>query len=177
MQKRNSVHCLIAILTVSVGGCGQDDSITNGNHLPLGSSSTDKYAYTEMIKDTSFNDMAEWESFGEILKTNDGIQVTSENFVRQQIKIEPKSNYLLTIRAKCVDTETMGRRQINWLDKDSKFISSYLNVFKCNRKFKQHSNEIAPPEGTAYGVVYVASHEVDPVLFGSVSLKEYQFQK
>ena len=89
----------------------------------------------------------------------------------QPVPVVPGHRYKNSVVAQCADQLTQGRVQVNWLDSNSKFISTDIKVFDCSFSETSYSMEVVAPPRATIANVYVSGHTSIPIIFREVSFK------
>ena len=132
----------------------------------------EKYEWSlQLLKNPNFEDNTGWSKFSEknFLDNQDNIKIVNPA-IFQEIKVEPNQIIKHSLLAKCFKEPASGRNQINWSDKEKKFIGVSIKVFTCTEDWQEQSMIIKVPEKAAYGIVYTNSHTNIPILVKSNSL-------
>lgn len=87
------------------------------------------------------------------------------NVFAQQFPTKPGDQFKLVARASRVDKiPAKGRFQINWITKESKFISTSIKAFDVTTEEKQFEHLVVAPSGAAAGTLYVSGDGPDSVV-------------
>ncbi|TAN85165.1 MAG: hypothetical protein EPN14_01375 [Gallionella sp.] len=80
----------------------------------------------------------------------------NSNVFAQQFSVRPDEPFKIIARASSVGKpKAMGRFQINWLDADSKFISTSIQPFEVAQEEKTFEAYVTAPPGATTGTLYV----------------------
>ena len=137
----------------------------------------------ELIKSTSFSNIKLWNLTRDIeatvavpgtkAKTSYGVKVSVDYPVTQFVQIEPNTRYLLEVDSSCFNSlHATYRLQINWLDENSEYISTYIKVFNCTNNISKISRIVEAPNNAKLAVVYATGHTKTPVIINNISLRE-----
>ena len=103
--------------------------------------------------------------------------MTVEYPVSQFVQIEPNKKYLLEVGSSCFNSlHATYRLQINWLDENSEYISTYIKVFNCTNNLSKTSRIVKAPNNAKLAVVYATGHTKTPVIIKleySVPIKSF----
>lgn len=92
--------------------------------------------------------------------------------VTQIIKVLPGQRYKNTVVARCHNSKTLGRVQVNWYDLKEQFIRSDIHLFDCSVDWNEISMEVIAPDNVTTATVYATGHTTMPLIFRSVSFKQ-----
>ncbi|NDE42993.1 MAG: hypothetical protein EB073_01620, partial [Burkholderiaceae bacterium] len=62
------------------------------------------------------------------------------------VSVRPGVKYQNSVVARCFQGPSMGRVQINWLDKDGKFINASIKTFDCSHDWTEYSMIVIAPQ-------------------------------
>jgi 4-amino-4-deoxy-L-arabinose transferase-like glycosyltransferase len=127
----------------------------------------------ELLKNPDFSSLDGWvlrpdmsgHSLGNII-------VSASSPAYQIIPVEAGHLYQNSVTAQCPDRPTKGRIQVNWLDQNSRIITTNSRVFECTSVQTSHTMEAKAPPGALTAIVYAAGHTNIPVIFNKVSFKQ-----
>lgn len=124
---------------------------------------------TELLQNPKFLNRDGWSLSSKVtvLPTNE-ISVTASKVASQVVPVIPGNHYIKAIVAKCGEASGQGRLQINWLDKKSEFISVDINVFDCNKDYKEHLMSVQAPKNATMAVIYAAAHTELPIVIKEI---------
>ncbi|MGB0907013.1 MAG: SGNH hydrolase domain-containing protein, partial [Maricaulaceae bacterium] len=126
----------------------------------------------ELLTDTHFQGDTSW-IFNEYpQKIHNGILVTVNSHALQPVDIKQNTEYLLTVKASCHETQTQGRLQVNWFDDDQAYITNNTKVFDCNFTGDTYESLVISPQLATRAMVYASGHSNDFIIMHDVSLKE-----
>jgi len=133
----------------------------------------DLYFSTEILANPEFASIDSWNlSPGAEFDSSEGsILVSVSSPAMQLVNVQENTRYRLEMVARCYKEKTQGRLQINWLDKNKKFISPSIDVFDCTDDWATYIQKSISPKDAAYAVVYASSHYAIPIKVKKVSLK------
>ena len=134
---------------------------------------SDKYRFNvELLKDTKFTQGSYWRLSVGARLTADGIIVKRTSPATQSVAVSSGQRYRLSIKANCLDKPAKGRLQVNWLDVESKFISTNIRVFECSPESKMYSMDVYAPQDAKKAIVYVTGHTDSAVIMHEVSFRK-----
>jgi len=105
-------------------------------------------------------------------KSNGALIVDINSSASQAIGVTPGIKYRNSVVARCFQAMGTGRVQVNWLDKDGRFIDASIKTFECTREWAEHSMDVIAPKGAKTGVVYVVGHSSIPLEYQRSSFKQ-----
>jgi hypothetical protein len=127
----------------------------------------------ELLSDAAFEGTRGWTLFNGA--QHDASQrlvvVTVDSPAFQVVPVTAGRTYLNAVKARCQSPAGKARLQINWVDKQHRFIGSDLKTFDCTEMWTEREQEVVAPRHAGFGVVYAASANASPVEIGAVSLK------
>ncbi|MBL4596337.1 MAG: hypothetical protein JKX99_07135 [Robiginitomaculum sp.] len=126
----------------------------------------------ELLQDTTFSQGTNWNYRPGVEVAAIGIIVDTTSIASQIVDIVPSKMYFLNVKAICPNEDAQGRRQINWLDKNSKFISFSIEIFECTDFIEVHFMEARAPDNASKAVVYATSHSVARINIQEISLTD-----
>ena len=92
--------------------------------------------------------------------------------VTQSIKVSPGQRYKNTVMARCHNSKTQGRVQVNWHDSKGRFIRPDIQVFDCSADWDEITMDVIAPDNVATATVFATGHTNMPLIFKSVSFKQ-----
>ncbi len=104
-----------------------------------------------------------------------GFQVSVTEPLTQAIHVEEGLKYRASITSKCSKAMTKGRVQINWMDKNGKFLDTSIMIYDCSAQYSEFEMEALPPKNATTAVFYLNSHTPIPVQISKASLKAIYF--
>lgn len=127
---------------------------------------------TELLRNSNFTYIDGWSlSAGSTYDSNThAITVSVNASATQSVTVLPGNKYLNSVVARCDEIASLGRVQINWLDKDGNFIRPDIKTFECTPDWSEHSMEVVSPPSASVAVVYTSSHTTTPIKFKKNSL-------
>lgn len=126
----------------------------------------------ELLTNSSFDSLDAWNASDHYQQSKNKLVANNQYTAKQTIKIKGQSRYLNTITSVCPLEDTQGRNQINWLDANSKFLSTDIQLFNCNTKIYTSTFEVTAPKNAKYAEVYASGHANKPVTFLLISMKQ-----
>ncbi len=126
----------------------------------------------ELLSEPTFTTYEHWNLANGVKKEVKGIVVRSKEAATQVVSVTPGRRYLLSIDASCLVNSSKGRLQVNWLNAESKFISTNIRVYDCTQKPDLHSMEVFAPGAASKAVIYASGHVMEPLIIHRVSFKE-----
>ena len=105
-------------------------------------------------------------------KSNGAMIVTINSSATQAVSVNPGVKYRNSVVARCSQGPSIGRVQVNWLDKDGKFIDASIKTFECTHNWMEYSMDVISPKGARTGIVYVVGHSNVPLEYKRSSFKK-----
>lgn len=127
---------------------------------------------TELLVNSNLASCEEWTLSTGLGCQSDNITVSVSSPAFQVVSVTPGRTYQNTVSTICADQLTQGRMQVNWLDSNSVFISTDIQVFDCEFKETTLAMVVKSPRNAAYAVVYASGHTSMPITFNKVSFKQ-----
>ncbi|WP_339728435.1 hypothetical protein [uncultured Gimesia sp.] len=136
---------------------------------------SEKYLFSkELIQGSDFEQISAW------TLDNNAIYDASERYISvsvadpayQTIEVTPNKKYLNTVTVRCLSNEGQARMQINWLDKNGKYISSDIRPVECTDSWNTYSMKVFAPANASSALVYASGHTKIPIQFKKNSLLE-----
>lgn len=124
----------------------------------------------ELLINTGFKGSAGW-SFTSDAAVADGVQVSVDHPVTQSVPVISGAEYNVTVKAMCYNGHAEGRLQVNWMDVNSQFIDTNIQVYECSQDAGSYSMKVKAPKNALYAVVYAVGHTTKPILIKSVSFR------
>ena len=118
------------------------------------------YFNTELLMNPDFTFIQGW-SLAPGAKYDSETRVIRTNVISpatQVVGVFPGVQYQNLVVARYVKEPTMGRVQINWLDKTGQFISTNIKTFVCSSRFTNYTMNVTAPPHAANAVVYASGH-------------------
>lgn len=128
----------------------------------------------ELLINPNFTSISGWVLAPEAKYDADSgvVLVSVASSAAQAIAVSAGRHYLNTVVARCASKKTWGRIQINWLDKNGKFVRADLKVFECSSDWAEHTLEGTVPANVVKAIVYTAGHTPIPLEFKSNSFRQ-----
>ena len=105
-------------------------------------------------------------------KSNGAMVVNINSSATQAVSVIPGVKYRNSVVARCFQGQSIGRVQINWLNKDGKFIDASIKTFECSNDWTEYSMDVIAPNEAKTGIVYVVGHGDTPLEYRRSSLKQ-----
>jgi 4-amino-4-deoxy-L-arabinose transferase-like glycosyltransferase len=96
----------------------------------------------------------------------------SANVLFQSVSVEADLTYRLRFTAKGTDSKQTARRQVNWLDRERRFLTTTLEVLPVTATWQRYELVATPPDRARYAVVYAACHGNGSAWFDDMSFTE-----
>lgn len=106
-----------------------------------------------------------WNNFDSSMFLNDRVNVNQKDTIYMIIKVDANVQYLNRANVSCSVAPTLGRLQINWLDRSKNIIKTDLRMFHCKDVVTTEELAIDSPSNASYAIVFVTGHEQIPVSF------------
>jgi hypothetical protein len=128
----------------------------------------------ELLLNPDFSATQGWLMNGNSLfNATSGTVLTSVSTpVTQNIKVSPGQRYKNTVIARCHNSKTQGRVQVNWYDAKGLFIRPDIQLFDCSADWNEITMEVIAPDNVTTAVVYATGHTEMPLIFKSISFKQ-----
>ncbi|MBH2008522.1 MAG: phospholipid carrier-dependent glycosyltransferase [Xanthomonadaceae bacterium] len=127
---------------------------------------------TELLKNPDFSSYDGWTfPVNTYEQTSDQITVSVSSPSSQLASVVAGRRYQNSVTAFCKEKPTQGRVQVNWLDSESKFISTDIRVFDCTPTATTHAMEVTAPRNASKAAVYATGHTNIPIIISEVSFK------
>ena len=127
----------------------------------------------EMIKTPRFGMANQWQTnAGAFLTPHGEIVVTATSPATQTVPVVEGKLYQNTVVARCINQQGQGRIQINWMDVDSKYLSTSAKIFTCVNDPTSYSMNVVAPDGAVNAIVYTSGHTEVPIAYSENSLKQ-----
>ena len=128
---------------------------------------------TELLKNPDFSSYDGWNmTIKTYEQTSDQITVSGSSPSLQLASVVAGRRYQNSVTAFCKEQPTQGRVQVNWLDSESKFISTDIRVFDCTPTATTHAMEVTAPRNASKAAVYATGHTNIPIIISKVSFKQ-----
>lgn len=132
----------------------------------------ERSASTELLINGGFEETADarpaaWHPLGEPIHDLSGreahtgrgaIAAGTSHGVVQTVQVEAGTLYRLTHHARCPPGSSV-RLQVNWLDRESKMISTSIDVRAASRKYETYTMYAAAPAGATHGTIFASTHD------------------
>jgi len=128
----------------------------------------------ELLKNPSFDEIEGWGlSEGALYnQQSHSVTVSVASPVTQLVLVKPETTYLNEVQARCSSVVGVaGRIQINWFDKDMKFIKPDIDVFSCRPEGGIYKMRVVSPAKARHAIVYATGHTTDFISVDEVSLR------
>lgn len=157
-------------------GCGEKQAQTGHDTGKISSTDVPAPAYKVAMLTAQINSAPLFESQGTwgagyLVAKGKGPGVVvgpggeNPNVFAQQFPAQPGDQFKLVARASSVDkTPAKGRFQVNWITRESKFISTSIKAFDVTTDEKQFEHIVVAPSGAAAGTLYVVGDGPDSVV-------------
>ncbi len=145
--------------------------------LDLGSISVrvlrEEYQFnTELLNDTGFSEGGSWQLSEGAKVVINGVIIRRKSAAIQVVPVTPGGHYLFTVKASCLSKPAKGRLQINWLDIESRFLTTDIRVFDCTQLASSHSMAVVAPNDGFNAVIYATGHTDEPLVIHEVSFRK-----
>ncbi len=151
---------------------GATEEVSNIRHINVRRLRPEYRFQSELLANPGLRGNEDWIwSSGQPERVTDGVAVSVKQLGYQVVPVSPSVLYRNAVTARCENSPTQGRLQVNWLDADQRFIKSAIEVFECSAEWAQHSTEFTSPRNAAYAVVYATGHTQTPLIFNEVSFR------
>lgn len=128
---------------------------------------------TELLKNSDFSSYDGWMLPSNMHEQRSGrITVSVSSPSSQLASVVAGRRYQNSVTAFCKDQPTQGRVQVNWLDSESKFISTDISVFDCTPTATTHAMEVTAPRNASKASVYATGHTNISIIISEVSFKQ-----
>ncbi|MCT7433175.1 hypothetical protein N5T66_07735 [Aliarcobacter cryaerophilus] len=102
-----------------------------------------------------------------------GPGVDNKNVLIQDINVDELTAYKITAEIASLSEKSQARLQINWHDKDSKFINASIKVITPEMDYKKFSKIFISPQNAKIGILYITPHnEKDIVKYKSIKVEK-----
>lgn len=130
------------------------------------------YSEDLLPEDESATRWKNWQRNGQPKFGPDGAAtVSATNTLVRGVRVEQEIEYRYTMNVSCASGPAQFRLQLNWHDEASRFLTTSIDVRKCEREWSQFERNLTPPPGASLAVVIVGSHVEGEVKVREVSLK------
>lgn len=99
-----------------------------------------------------------------------GLRVSVHSPAFTVIPTRPMAKYRYSMEARCGESTTEGRLQVNWLSTTGQLVRADIEVFTCTEFNTARSMYLLAPRDATQAVVYASAHSVLPIIFTRVSL-------
>jgi hypothetical protein len=132
------------------------------------------YFHKELLTNPELKDGFGWNfSPSSHYDNTKGLMVVSiNNLGTQAVNMLPGTRYLNSVIARCAKDPGIGRVQINWANKNGKFIGANIKTFDCAPMWSEISMEGVVPKEAKTAIVYVVGHTATPIEYKKVSLRQ-----
>lgn len=128
---------------------------------------------TELLKNPDFSSYDGWMLPSNMHEQRSGrITVSVSSPSSQLASVVAGRRYQNSVTAFCKEQPTQGRVQVNWLDSESKFISTDISVFDCTPTATTHAMEVTAPRNASKAAVYATGHTNISIIISEVSFKQ-----
>jgi hypothetical protein len=129
---------------------------------------------TELVRNPEFASVDGWvlapgASYDVITQA---ITVSVASSASQAVSVSPGRRYINTVVARCYEETSLGRVQINWLDREGQFIRADIKTFDCRPDWTEQTMEGVVPPSAAVAIVYTVGHTATPIQFRKNSLRQ-----
>lgn len=94
---------------------------------------------------------------------NGAMIVNINDYATQSVIVNPGTRYRNAVTARCIEGPNIGRVQVNWSDKNGKFIDANVKTFTCSKDWLEVYMDVIAPKNAKNGIVYTVGHEVKPL--------------
>lgn len=126
---------------------------------------------TELLRNADLQEQAGWDMGVGVVFAEGQVRVNAFAPITQRVPVVPGRRYRNSVTARCDETETQGRVQINWLDEDGDFLNVSATLFTCTTDWSTHVQLADAPENARFAEVYGTSHGDQNILLAEVSLR------
>ena len=128
---------------------------------------------TELLKNPDFSSYDGWVLPSNMHEQRSGrITVSVSSPAWQLVSVVAGRRYQNSVTAFCKEKTTQGRVQVNWLNSESKFISTDMRVFDCTLTATTHAMEVTAPRNASKAAIYATGHTNIPIIISEVSFKQ-----
>ena len=92
--------------------------------------------------------------------------------VFQVVDVSPGGEYVLRFSARGFGMGQTARRQVNWLDRDWRFLSTSLEVLNVTDAWRRYEMRAVAPDGAGHAVVYASCDGSGSAWFDDMSFIE-----
>ncbi len=133
----------------------------------------DSYRYqSELIKSSNFENLDNWSFSGVAKKSRNALRVNVKFPAIQSVIVKPGVRYKNEIVESCAEMNTEGRIQVNWLDKEGRFIDTKISVFPCSGNPTVHAQFAVAPPNAYRAIIYATGHTNKDILIYRVSFRK-----
>lgn len=135
---------------------GVTDKITEFGPISIRKLKNEFHFQKELSRNSDFSSIDGWRmsSGAKHYSKERFVSVSANSPVYQKIPVSGGHRFKNIVVARCGQTPTIGRLQVNWLNADSKFISTNIRTFKCDEDWKEYDMEVISPDEAVTAVVY-----------------------
>ena len=132
----------------------------------------DLYYQRELLESPGLFDGNRWSVREGARLLSDGAIAVSRNApVMQAVAVEAGKTYLNTVIARCGSERGDGRTQVNWTDREGRFLRADIVAFRCRDELAMESQEVKAPHRAGFAVVYGTSHGDAEIEIAEISFR------